>query len=83
MPKQGSRPAMGLMFAGSEMASFTLFGVLLDYLLHTLPVLTIVMTLLGTVFAFYQLLNMAKELSSNKPDASDKNQDSDSQRPVH
>ena len=54
---------MGLMVIGSEMVSFTLVGLLLDYLLGTMPGFTVGLTVLGFVAAFTQLLRMAKKVS--------------------
>ena len=55
--------SMGLMVIGSEMVSFTLVGLLLDYLLGTMPGFTVGLTVLGFVAAFTQLLRMAKKVS--------------------
>jgi F0F1-type ATP synthase assembly protein I len=57
---------VGLMVAGSEMVSFTLLGLLLDYALGTMPGFTIGLTLLGVVAAFFQLTKMAKALAAKK-----------------
>jgi F0F1-type ATP synthase assembly protein I len=46
------------------MASFTIVGLLLDYALGTLPGLTIGLTLLGLVVAFYHLLVMSKAMAA-------------------
>jgi F0F1-type ATP synthase assembly protein I len=54
------------MVAGSEMVSFTLLGLLLDYALDTMPWLTIGLTLLGLVAAFFQLTKLAKALAARK-----------------
>lgn len=63
----GPRMPIGLMAAGSEMVSFTLFGLLLDYLFGTIPAFTIGLTLLGTAAAFYTLIRMSKSLAAKKP----------------
>lgn len=62
---------IGLMVAGSEMVSFTLLGLLLDYALGTMPGFTIGLTLLGLAVAFFHLVQMAKVLSAKKPDPPD------------
>lgn len=66
-PSNGPRVPVGLMVAGSEMVSFTLLGLLLDYALDTMPWLTIGLTLLGLVAAFFQLTKLAKALAKKKP----------------
>jgi F0F1-type ATP synthase assembly protein I len=70
-PSNGPRVPVGLMIAGSEMVSFTLLGLLLDYALGTMPGFTIGLTLLGLVAAFFQLTKIAKALAAKKkpPDA--------------
>ena len=52
----------GLMVVGSEMASFTIVGLILDFALGTMPWLTIGLTLLGFVAAFMHLVRMAKAM---------------------
>ena len=66
-PSNGPRVPVGLMVAGSEMVSFTLLGLLLDYALGTMPWLTIGLTLLGLVAAFFQLTKLAKALAKKNP----------------
>jgi F0F1-type ATP synthase assembly protein I len=63
----GTRAPVGLMLAGSEMVTFTLLGLLIDYLAGTMPWFTVTLTLLGVVAAFFQLLAVAKVLSKKKP----------------
>ncbi len=67
-PPSGRRLPIGLMVAGSEMASFTVLGLLLDFALGTMPGFTIGLTLLGLVVAFVHLVKMAQALSAKKPD---------------
>jgi len=62
----GPRVSMSFFLIGSEMVSFTLFGLLLDYVLGTLPVLTVVLTLLGVATAFFLLIKMSRALTTNK-----------------
>ena len=64
----GPRTPMGLMVIGSEMASFTLVGLLLDYVLGTMPVFTIGSTLLGFIAAFFFLVRMSRALTARKPE---------------
>ena len=63
-PSSGKRLPIGLMVAGSEMVSFTLLGLLLDYALGTMPGFTIGLTLLGLFVAFYHLVKMSKALTA-------------------
>ena len=63
----GRRLPIGLMVAGSEMASFTIVGLLLDFALGTMPGLTIGLTLLGLVVAFFHLVKMSQALAK-KPE---------------
>jgi F0F1-type ATP synthase assembly protein I len=65
-PASGRGLPIGLMIAGSEMASFTILGVLLDFGLGTMPGFTIGFTLLGLLVAFYQLVKMSRVLSGKK-----------------
>jgi F0F1-type ATP synthase assembly protein I len=65
-PAKGPRPLMAFLGIGTEMASFTLFGLLLDYLLGTMPGFTIGLTLLGLVAAFFHLTRMAKGLATKR-----------------
>jgi F0F1-type ATP synthase assembly protein I len=58
---------MAFFAVGSEMASFTIFGLLLDYALGTMPGFTIGLTLLGLPLAFFTLVKMAKAIGK-KPD---------------
>jgi F0F1-type ATP synthase assembly protein I len=57
----------GLMVVGSEIVSFVLVGLLLDYLFKTLPWFTVVLTILGFAAAFTHLVRMARDLG--KPPA--------------
>lgn len=63
----GPSVPIGFMVAGSEMASFTLFGLLIDYLAGTMPGFTIGLTLLGLALAFWHLIRMSKALTKQKP----------------
>ncbi len=54
------------MIVGSEMASFTAVGLLIDYLVGSMPAFTICLTLIGVVASFYQLMVMAKAISRSK-----------------
>jgi F0F1-type ATP synthase assembly protein I len=64
----GPRAPMGFLVIGSEMASSTLIGLLLDYLLGTMPGFTISFTLLGFAAAFFLLVRMSKALTAKKPE---------------
>ncbi len=67
-PSSGKRLPIGLMVVGSEMASFTLLGLLVDYGLGTLPWFTIGLTLLGLAVAFFHLVKISQALAAKKPD---------------
>ena len=66
-PSNGPDIPLGYFVAGSEMVSFTVVGLVLDYLLGTLPGFTIGLTLLGVVAAFWHLTQMARALTAKKP----------------
>jgi F0F1-type ATP synthase assembly protein I len=68
----GPRLPVGLLVAGSEMVSFALVGLLLDWAFGTMPILTITFTLLGALAAFYLVVKMAGSLGRRRrtpPDA--------------
>jgi hypothetical protein len=67
-PPNGRRLPIGLMIAGSEMVSFTVLGLLLDFGLGTMPGFTIGLTLLGLGVAFFHLVKMSQALAAKKPD---------------
>jgi F0F1-type ATP synthase assembly protein I len=66
-PNNGPSLPLGLMLIGSEMVSFTIFGLMLDYFLHTMPGFTIGLTLMGLAAAFLHMKQMAKRLAEKKP----------------
>jgi F0F1-type ATP synthase assembly protein I len=66
-PSSESRPLVGLMVMGSEMAGFTILGLLLDFALGTIPWLTVAFTVFGFGVVFFHLMRMAKALSGKKP----------------
>ncbi len=55
-----SRPAVALAGIGSEMVGFTLGGVLLDSLIDSLPVFTVLLTITGLVLAMWHLRRWAQ-----------------------
>jgi len=57
---------IGYFVVGSEMVSFTVIGLVLDYLLHTLPAFTIGLTLCGVGVAFWHLVKMSQALATKK-----------------
>jgi F0F1-type ATP synthase assembly protein I len=70
-PAAGRRLPIGLMLVGSEMVSFTVLGLLLDYGFGTMPGFTIALTLLGLGAAFFHLVKMSQALaakSAKKPE---------------
>lgn len=70
-PSSERRMPIGFMIAGSEMVSFTLLGLFLDYALGTMPGLTIGLTLIGLAVAFFHLIQMSKALAAKKSDPPD------------
>lgn len=67
LPSSGRRLPLGLMMAGSEMATFTILGLMLDFWLGTMPWLTIGLTLCGLAAAFFHLVKMSQALAKQKP----------------
>jgi F0F1-type ATP synthase assembly protein I len=60
--------AIGLMMLGSEMAGFTVLGVVLDYLLGSMPWATVGLTLAGATVVMIHLRQIVmKRLSAPKP----------------
>ena len=72
-PAKGPRLSIAFLAVGSEMVSFTLFGLLIDYGLGTMPGFTIGLTVLGLFAVFFHLTRMAKAMAANRgtppPDA--------------
>lgn len=68
-PSTGRRVPIGLMVVGSEMASFTIIGVLLDFALGTMPGFTIGLTLAGLAIGFFHLVKMSQAIAGKKPEA--------------
>jgi len=66
-PSNGPNIPLGYFVAGSEMVSFTVVGLALDYLLGSLPWFTIGLTLAGVVVAFWHLVKMSQSLAAGKP----------------
>ena len=54
---------IGMMVIGSEMASFTIVGLLIDFAAGTMPWFTVGLTLFGFLAAFMQLLQIARKLN--------------------
>lgn len=65
-PSNGPRMSIAFLSIGTEMVSFTLIGLLLDYVFDTMPWCTIGLTLLALPFVFFQLTRMAKVLGAKK-----------------
>jgi len=55
--------AVGLMVLGSEMAGFTVVGVIIDLALGTMPGFTIGLTVAGFAFVFFHLVRLSRALS--------------------
>lgn len=68
-PSSGRRLPIGMMIAGSEMATFTILGLALDFGLGTMPGFTIGLTLCGLGMAFFHLIKMAKALAASGPNS--------------
>jgi F0F1-type ATP synthase assembly protein I len=60
----GPNIPIGFMVAGSEMVSFTVVGLLIDYAIGTMPGFTIGLTLLGVATAFWHLMKLSKSLAA-------------------
>ena len=69
-PRKSRSMPLGLLVVGSEMASFTIVGVLVDTAAGTMPVFTVVLTVLGLAAAFYHLVRMAT-VSTRPPESGD------------
>lgn len=65
-PSNGPSVPIGFMVAGSEMASFTVIGLLIDYAFDTMPGFTIGLTLFGVGVAFWHLVKMSKALAAKR-----------------
>jgi F0F1-type ATP synthase assembly protein I len=59
--------SIGLLVVGSEMASFTVAGLLLDYALNSMPWATVILTLLGVCAAFMHLVRMVNPRKPEPP----------------
>jgi hypothetical protein len=65
-PSNGPNMPLGYFVAGSEMVSFTVVGLALDYVLGSLPGFTIGLTIVGVVVAFWHLVKMSQALAAKK-----------------
>ncbi len=65
----GRRSPVALLAVGSEMAAATVGGLLLDYVLGTLPVFTAVLTVVGAVSAFVLLVQLTPPRRNANGDA--------------
>jgi F0F1-type ATP synthase assembly protein I len=65
--RRGRAAPWGLLVAGSEMVSFTLAGLLVDYLLGTMPVFTVGLTVLGVPAAFVLLVRLSQSSARSEP----------------
>ena len=59
-PVKQARPVVALAGIGSEMIGFTLGGVVLDWLVGSLPIFTVILTVGGLVLAMWHLMRWAK-----------------------
>ena len=62
-PPSEPRLSVGLMVMGSEMAGFTVIGLVLDFALGTMPWLTVGFTLFGFAVVFNHLLRFSKSMT--------------------
>jgi F0F1-type ATP synthase assembly protein I len=62
----GPRVPVGLMVAGSELVSFAVVGLLMDWAFDTMPIFTIGFTLLGAFAAFYLVIKLSRSLGHSK-----------------
>jgi F0F1-type ATP synthase assembly protein I len=58
--------SVGLMVMGSEMAGFTVLGLVIDFALDTIPWFTVILTVLGCAVVFLHLMRFAKSLNQPK-----------------
>lgn len=63
VPGKKGNAAVAMAGIGSEMVGFTLTGILLDYLIDSLPVFTVILTLGGLALAMGHLSKWAKARS--------------------
>ncbi len=66
-PKKTISIGMGFTLIGSELVTFTLVGVGMDYWLGTLPWLTLVLTVVGMGAAVLFTMRLLKQEETNKP----------------
>lgn len=59
-PGKQARPVVALAGIGSEMIGFTLGGVVLDWLIGSLPIFTVILTVGGLILAMGHLMRWAK-----------------------
>lgn len=62
----GPRLPTGLMVMGSEMAGFTILGLVIDFAAGTMPWFTVGLTILGLVTVFMHLMRYAKSMNPPK-----------------
>ena len=63
VPGKKGNAAVAMAGIGSEMVGFTLCGILLDWLIGSLPVFTVILTLGGMTLAMWHLAKWAKARS--------------------
>ena len=66
-PNRGRMSPVGYAVVGSEMVSFTLLGLVIDYFAGTMPWATVVLTPLGLVVAMVHLVRMTKANTAGRP----------------
>jgi F0F1-type ATP synthase assembly protein I len=65
-PSSGPKLSVGLMVVGSEMAGFTVVGLVIDLVVGSLPWVTIALTVIGFVVVFVTLVRFSKSMSGKK-----------------
>ena len=66
-PNRGRMSPVGYAVVGSEMVSFTLLGLVIDYFAGTMPWATVVLTPLGLIVAMFHLVRMTKANTAGRP----------------
>lgn|GEM_PF-3559039 len=64
-PGKKGNTAVAMAGIGSEMVGSTLLGVLLDYLIDSMPIFTVLLTVTGLALAMWHLAKWAKARSGS------------------
>ncbi len=72
-PSPAPRLPLQLLVVGTEMVSFTVAGLILDWLLNSMPWATVVLTVLGFLAAFMHLVRQVNSRNTpGRPAGSDR-----------